>query len=84
MLKSVVATAVMRHETRRPIYQHQRDILVALLDVLVATGPEHLDPMYQADFHAAPSEQARVRVVVDQVASLTDQSALAWHERLTG
>ncbi len=53
VLKSVVATAVMRHETRRPIYQHQRDVLVALLDVLVATGSEHLDPMYQADFHAA-------------------------------
>ena len=84
VLKSVVATAVMRHETRRPIYQHQRDVLVALLDLLVRTGAEHLDPMYQADFHAAPSEQARVRVVVDQVASLTDQSALAWHERLTG
>jgi len=84
VLKSVVATAVMRHETRRPIYQHQREVLVSLLEVLTKTGPEQMDPMHQADFHHATSDEARQRVVVDQVASLTDQSALAWHERLIG
>ena len=30
----------------------------------------------------APDDDARKRVIVDQIASLTDQSALAWYERL--
>jgi len=33
-------------------------------------------------FDAATDDAARLRVVVDQVASLTDTSALAWHQRL--
>ena len=84
VLKSVVATAVMKHETRQPIYAHQREVLVSLLDTLVKTGAKHLEPMYQADFAQARDEEERTRVIVDQVASLTDQSALAWHERLVG
>lgn len=84
VLKSVVATAVMKHETRQPIYAHQREVLVSLLETLMRTGAEHLEPMYQADFAHAGNDEGRARVIVDQVASLTDQSALAWHERLVG
>ena len=36
------------------------------------------------DFTAATTEAARRRVVVDQVASLTDQLAIAWHGSLVG
>jgi len=75
---------VMKQETRQPIYAHQREVLVSLLDILVKTGSEHLEPMYQADFAEAADDQQKTRVIVDQVASLTDQSALAWHERLVG
>ena len=34
------------------------------------------------DWNEATDESARRRVVVDQIASLTDQSALSWYERL--
>ena len=30
----------------------------------------------------APDDAARLRVVIDQVASLTDPVAVAWHSRL--
>ena len=40
-------------------------------------------PAFRADFEAAGTDAARLRVVVDQVASLTDASALAWHARLS-
>jgi dGTPase len=40
--------------------------------------------MFAADWRAADDDGARLRVVVDQVASLTDASALAWYERLVG
>ena len=47
-----------------------------------ATDPSRLDIGFAADWAAAPDDVARKRVVVDQVASLTDVSALAWHDRL--
>ena len=37
-----------------------------------------------AAWAAAPDDAARLRVVVDQVAGLTDASAHAWHARLSG
>jgi dGTPase len=39
-------------------------------------------PAFRADYEAAGDDAERLRVVVDQVASLTDASALAWHDRL--
>ena len=50
--------------------------------MLLAAGEQHLDPGFAEDWNNAPDDGARQRVVVDQVASLTDQSALAWYERL--
>jgi dGTPase len=38
--------------------------------------------MFLADWHAAADDAARLRVVIDQVASLTDASAIGWHRRL--
>ena len=45
-------------------------------------APDGLQPSFRADFEAAGSDADRLRVVVDQVASLTDASAVAWHARL--
>jgi len=82
VLKGIVAAFVMSRNTRQPIYAQQRQVLTSLAEVLFAAGDEHLDPGFAADWNAAPDDAARKRVVVDQVASLTDQSALAWYERL--
>jgi len=84
VLKGIVAANVMSTNARRPIYAQQRDILTELADRLWATGPRDLDLGFQADWEAASDDIARRRVVVDQVASLTDVSANAWHERLIG
>ena len=82
VLKGIVAAFVMSRNTRQPIYQQQRQVLTLLAERLNATGDEHLDAGFREDWHAAADDAARKRVVVDQVASLTDQSALAWYERL--
>jgi dGTPase len=39
---------------------------------------------YADDWRAAADDDARLRVVIDQVASLTDRAAVSWHERLVG
>ncbi|RJT87218.1 deoxyguanosinetriphosphate triphosphohydrolase [Cryobacterium melibiosiphilum] len=82
VLKGIVAAFVMTRNTRKPIYVQQRQVLTLLADRLLETGDQHLDPGSQEDWAAATDDAARKRVVVDQVASLTDQSALAWYEHL--
>ena len=83
VLKGIVAANVMSHESRRPIYAHQRQVLQDLCAILSTTGIEHLEPGFAEDRENATSDAEAMRAVIDQVASLTDQSALAWHERLT-
>ena len=46
--------------------------------------PTALDPVFAPLWRAAADDAARLRVVIDQVASLTDPAALAWHARLRG
>ena len=62
--------------------ERQDAILSELFEGLL-DRPDLLNPQYSADLAAAASDDARTRVVVDQVASLTDASALAWHRLLT-
>ena len=81
VLKGIVAANVMSTNARKPIYADQRTILTELAEALLATGPANLDSGFAADWNDAGSDSARKRVVVDQVASLTDQSALAWHAK---
>jgi dGTPase len=83
VLKGIVATNVMSHESRRPIYSRKREIIQELCAILAASDAEHLEPGFAADYREATSDDEAMRAVIDQVASLTDQSALAWHERLT-
>ena len=81
VLKGIVAANVMKTNSRKPIYLEQRTILTELSDALLA-DPSQLDAGFSADWAEADSDAAHKRVIVDQVASLTDQSAMAWHTRL--
>ena len=83
VLKGIVGAHVMASTTRQPFYEEQRSLLTELADVLLAR-PEELDTGFRADWEVAEDDAARRRVVVDQVASLTDVSANAWHLRLCG
>lgn len=82
VLKGIVAAFVMQAGRRQPTYRRQRTLLIELLHTLWEAGPTELEPAYAADFKAAESEGAARRAIVDQVASLTDQSAIAWYQRL--
>jgi dGTPase len=82
VLKGIVAANVMSTNERKPLYSGQRSILTELASILLTTGPRNLDPGFTADWNDATTDAGRKRSVVDQVASLTDQSAMAWHERL--
>jgi dGTPase len=81
-LKGVAAHYVMRAEDRIGVLARQREVLTELVSLLRLRGPSQLMPTLRADFEAAHDDAARLRVIVDQVASLTDSSAEAWHARL--
>ncbi len=81
-LKGVAAHYVMRAGDRVSVLAQQREVVSELVSLLWLRGPEALTPAHRADFEAAGSDAARLRVVVDQVASLTDASAVVWHDRL--
>jgi dGTPase len=83
VLKGVAAHYVMRADDRVAILERQLEVLTELVAALVARGPAELQPSHRADFTEAGSDAARLRAIVDQVASLTDASAVAWHARLT-
>ncbi|MFS3128804.1 deoxyguanosinetriphosphate triphosphohydrolase [Nocardioides sp. Bht2] len=81
VLKGVAAHWVMKSDQRREIMGRQRELLAALVEA-IADRPERLDRQFAGDYARAGDDAARLRVVIDQVASLTDASAMRWHERL--
>jgi len=82
VLKGVAVAFVMGPREGEPLYRQQREVLADLVAHLRDRGPDALEPVFAADFAAAPDDAARLRVVVDQVASLTDVSAAEWHARI--
>jgi len=81
VLKGIAAHYVMRADDRVALMERQRDLVGDLVTSLAAR-PDRLRREFADDWAAAPDDAARLRVVVDQVASLTDASAVSWHEGL--
>jgi dGTPase len=82
VLKAVAAKYVMRRDETLALQERQREQLSELLAAIAAGAPDTLERPLRASFEAASDDAAKLRVVVDQVASLTDTSALVWHQRL--
>ncbi|MEU4244646.1 deoxyguanosinetriphosphate triphosphohydrolase [Actinoplanes sp. NPDC026619] len=81
LLKGMALRYVMRTRAAEDWYAQQRTILIELVDALTRT-PARLDVVFGPLHAAAESDAAALRVVIDQVASLTDHAAVAWHRTL--
>ncbi|HVW81331.1 MAG TPA: deoxyguanosinetriphosphate triphosphohydrolase [Mycobacteriales bacterium] len=84
VLKSVAARYVMNRPEVIAMQSRQREQLTELLQLIAVGAPGTLEPWLHHAFETAADDAERMRVVVDQVASLTDTSAVAWHQRLSG
>ncbi|XQN48716.1 deoxyguanosinetriphosphate triphosphohydrolase, partial [Glutamicibacter creatinolyticus] len=82
VMKGIAATYVMTDTERQPLYADQRALLTDLVNLLMETEEKYLEPIFAADWRDAADDDERLRVVVDQVASLTDASAKEWHATL--
>ncbi|EST36317.1 hypothetical protein N566_16480 [Streptomycetaceae bacterium MP113-05] len=83
VLKAVADRYVMQRPDQERLRAEQRIVLGELAEALLARAPEGLDPQYRSLFADAPDDAARLRVIVDQIAALTDASARSLHARLT-
>ncbi|MGH3278019.1 MAG: deoxyguanosinetriphosphate triphosphohydrolase [Trebonia sp.] len=81
LLKSVAAHYVMSRGDAVAEQAREREVIAELALALARTAPTTLDPVFRPAWDGASCDAERYRVVIDQVASLTDTSALAWHAR---
>ena len=82
VMKAVAVLYVMHRPGAEQEYARQRDVINELVNALVLDGGRSLEPWLQDAYAQAPDDAGRLRVVIDQVASLTDVSIISWHRRL--
>jgi len=82
LLKAITARYVMNRAGVVAAQARERELLTELALAIERGAPQTLDPLLRPSWAAAGTDAARRRVVIDQVASLTDTSAIAWHHRL--
>lgn len=83
ILKGVAAHYVMQAQDRVDLMERQRDLMSELFEALWRLGADGLDPSFVEDWEMAGDDNARRRVIVDQVASYTDARAINRHAQLT-
>ncbi|MFD5463593.1 deoxyguanosinetriphosphate triphosphohydrolase [Kitasatospora sp. NPDC127059] len=84
VLKAVAVLYVMMRDEQAQLRARQRIVIAELAYVLNQRAPEGLDPVFAAMYHEAEDDRAALRTVIDQIATLTDASALALHAKLVG
>lgn len=72
LLKTFALNYVMSDAGHRARQARQRDRVHRVAEWLLATAPAGLDPILVPAWNAAADDPARVRVVVDQIASYTE------------
>ena len=72
----------MQADDRVALMERQRELVAELVEGIWSRGADALDAVFLGDWAEAADDAARRRVVVDQVASLTDASAIARHAGL--
>jgi len=82
LLKSMAGHYVINASDSQIRYGEQQRLLTELVEAILESAPNTLESFFLQDWQNAQTDQARLRVVIDQVASLTDPGAVALHKRL--
>ena len=85
VLKGIAVHFVMAPGEREPMHGEEHRIVKDLVDVFMEDNPKPssaLENVFFDDWLQAADDDARLRVAIDQVASLTDTSALTLHSLL--
>ena len=82
IFKGLASYFLMSLDERVGYYEDQRALLRELADVLLASNGKHLDGYSLDAWNRASTDSEKHRVIVDQIAVLTDAAAVKMHEEL--
>jgi len=81
-LKAIAGHYLINAPLSQERYAKQQIIIREIVEMLLASAPRELDSFFLKAWNEAGDETARMRVIIDQVAALTDPGAYALHARL--
>lgn len=84
LLKAVAGHYLINAAASQERYEKQQIVIRELVEMLYTKAPLELDPIFEDDWKRAADDSERLRVVIDQIASLTDPGAYALHAHLSG
>ena len=82
IFKGLASYFLMSLDERVGYYEDQRALLRELADILLASNGKHLDGYSLDAWNRATTDSEKHRVIVDQIAVLTDAAAVKMHEEL--
>jgi dGTPase len=82
-LKSVAGHYLISAAASQERYAKQQVVIHELVEMLFEAAPTELDPIFEDDWKLAQNDSQRLRIVIDQIASLTDPGAYALHAHLS-
>ena len=82
IFKGLASYFLMSLDERVGYYEDQRALLRELADVLLSSNGKHLDGYSLEAWNRATNDNEKRRVIVDQIAVLTDAAAVKMHEEL--
>ena len=84
LLKSMAGYYIIRAEKSQERYAKQQRVISDLVEAVLESAPSSLESFFLQEWNRANTEKEKLRVVIDQVSSLTDVGAYALHEKLIG
>ena len=84
LLKSMAGYYIIRAEKSQERYAKQQEVIIDLVEAVRESAPETLESFFLQEWQRASTEEEKMRVVIDQVSSLTDVGAYALHQQLLG
>ena len=82
ILKSIATFYVINASSSVERYADQQIVIKELVEMVLAGAPATLESFFQEDWRQATNDSQKLRVVIDQVASLTDPGAYTLHTKL--
>ena len=83
LLKAMAGHYVISAESSQKRYADQQIVIKELVEMVFAGGEAALESFFIEDWREASTEAQRLRVAIDQIASLTDPGAYALHAKLS-